>query len=37
MEVTLEVSVEQVALKPAWVARLLGFRFSLYFALYRTN
>lgn len=29
MEVILEVSVEQVALKPAWLARLLGFRLSL--------
>lgn len=34
MEVVLEVSVEQVALKPAWLARLLVF---LFFALYRTN
>lgn len=30
MEVMLEVSVERVALKPAWLARLLGFRVSLF-------
>lgn len=29
MEVVLEVSVEQVALKPAWLARLLVFLFFL--------